>query len=106
MSRGVHNIAFSVSPDSFCYYTWIQVLTYYNNTLYYVIEALSFFWNLSPDFLKQRKPSFHLTTTLRGLASNLQNAIRVFNLEVLEGPLYIIKGKDHMLVIIEDWSKG
>jgi hypothetical protein len=47
---GIHNITFSLSPDSFYYYTWIQVLTYYKNTLYYIIEALSFSWNLSFDF--------------------------------------------------------
>jgi hypothetical protein len=50
VSRGVHNIMFSLSPDSFYYYTWIWVLTYYKNTLYYVTEALSFSWNLFPDF--------------------------------------------------------
>jgi hypothetical protein len=42
VSKGVYNIVFLVSPDSFCYYTWIWVPAYYKNTLYYVIEALSF----------------------------------------------------------------
>jgi hypothetical protein len=40
VSKGVHNIAFSLLPDSFYYYTWIRVLIYYKNTLYCVIEAL------------------------------------------------------------------
>ena len=52
VSRGVHNIAFSVSPDVVKYFHLTPLPYYYKRPILQLQEALSFSWNIFPDYFK------------------------------------------------------
>jgi hypothetical protein len=52
VSRGVHNIAFSVSPDVVMYFHLTPLCYYYKRLIVRLQEALSFSWNIFPDYFK------------------------------------------------------